>query len=449
MSETAVLDRVIRRVDGPAKVSGAARYSGDVRLPGLVFGLALRSPVPHARITKLDVSAARSVPGVLAVLTAADLPVPLIGRAMRDLPVLAGERVRFMGEKIAVVAAETRDAAEEALQAITLEYEELPGVFDVEEAIRPGAPVLHPDRDSYTNNYPPGPLPAEHNLSSTVVVGKGDVEAGFARSAQVFEDVFRLPMQHLGFIEPHSCTVAIDPDGKVRVWSCSKQPFGVPRFMAQATGLPADQFVTMPSYIGGDFGGKGYIVDEALAYFLAKATGRPVQMVMRQNEEFQAGIPRHAAVVWMKSGVDQDGRIIARDVRLLFNGGAYAGFRGGITMQGARRAAGPYRIPNIRITTSCAYTNQLPCGSMRAPGQSQVTFACESHTDMVARRLGLDPVEFRRRNVVHEGDEDLDGKPWHGSAGEVLERAVEVIGWGKKLPDGRGWGIALGERGTG
>jgi CO/xanthine dehydrogenase Mo-binding subunit len=449
MSETAVLDRVIRRVDGPAKVSGAAHYSGDVRLPGLVFGLALRSPVPHARITKLDVSAARSVPGVLAVLTAADLPVPLIGRAMRDLPVLAGERVRFMGEKIAVVAAETRDAAEEALQAITLEYEELPGVFDVEEALLPGAPVLHPDRDSYRNNYPPGPLPAEPNLTSTVVVGKGDVEAGFARSAQVFEDVFRLPMQHLGFIEPHSCTVAIDPDGKVRVWSCSKQPFGVPRFMAQATGLPAEQFVTMPSYIGGDFGGKGYIVDEALAYFLAKATGRPVQMVMRQNEEFQAGIPRHAAVVWMKSGVDQDGRIIARDVRVLFNGGAYHGFRGGITMQGARRAAGPYRIPNIRITTSCAYTNQLPCGSMRAPGQPQVTFACESHTDLVARRLGLDPVEFRRLNVVHEGDEDLDGKPWHGSAGEVLERAVEVIGWGKKLPDGRGWGIALGERGTG
>ena len=176
--------------------------------------------------------------------------------------------------------------------------------------------------------------------------------------------------------------------------------------MASATGLPAEQFVTMPAYIGGDFGGKGYIVDEVLAYYLAKATGRPVQMVMRQNEEFQAGIPRHAALVRIKSGVDQDGVLIARDVQVFFNGGAYAAFRGGVTLQGARRGAGPYRIPNVRITVTCVYTNEMPCGSMRAPGQPQVTFACESHTDLLARRIGLDPVEFRRRNVVCEGDAD-------------------------------------------
>ena len=448
MQDVAV-DQQVRRVDGTAKVSGTAVYAGDVRLPGLLFGVALRSPVPHARITRLDVSAARDCPGVHAVLTAADLPVPLVGRALQDMPLLAADRVRFVGEKIAVVAAESRQAAEEAVHAIRLEYEELPAVFDSEAALAPGAPVLHPDRASYTSSFDRSSLPPEPNAVSTVVSGKGDVEAGLATAAQVFEDVFRLPMQHVGFIEPHSCTVAIEPSGKVRVWSCVKQPFGLRRYLAQATGLPAEQFVTMPSYIGGDFGGKGYIVDEALAYFLARATGRPVQMVMSANEEFQAGIPRHAAIVRITSGVDGEGRLVARDVKVLFNGGAYGAFRGGITLLGARRAAGPYRIPHVRITTTCVYTNQLPCGSMRAPGQPQVTFACESHTDLIARRLGLDPLEFRRRNVVQEGDEGLDGSRWQGSAGEVLERAARAIGWGQPLPPGHGRGLALGERGTG
>jgi carbon-monoxide dehydrogenase large subunit len=281
------------------------------------------------------------------------------------------------------------------------------------------------------------------------VVAKGDVEAGFEGSTHVFEDAFRLPMQHVGFIEPHSCTVAIEPSGKVRVWSCVKQLFGVRKYMAQATGLPEDQFVVMPNRIGGDFGGKGYIVDEALAYFLARESGRPVQMVMSFNEEFQAGIPRHAAVVRIKSGVDADGRLVAREVKVLFNSGAYAAFRGNLTLAGSRRAAGPYRIPNVRIVSSCVYTNQMPCGSMRAPGQPQVTFACESHTDLVARRLGIDAVEFRRRNLLREGDEDLDGKPWFGSAGEVLERAAQAVGWGEPGEPGRGRGLALSERGTG
>ncbi|HYU19861.1 MAG TPA: xanthine dehydrogenase family protein molybdopterin-binding subunit [Chloroflexota bacterium] len=445
----AVRERVVRRVDGPEKVTGAALYAGDVPLPGLLVGIALRSPIPHARITALDVSAARRLPGVRAVLTGADLPVPLIGRGLRDMPPLAWQRVRFVGEKIAVVAAETRDAAEEALNAIRLEYEDLPGVFDIETALLPDAPALHPDRETYASGYERGPLPPEPNANSTVVVAKGEVEAGFERSARVFEDVFRLPMQHVGFIEPHSCTVAIEPSGKVRVWSCVKQLFGVREYLAQATGLAAEQFIVMPNRIGGDFGGKGYIVDEALAYFLAKASGRPVQMVMSQNEEFQAGIPRHAAVIRIKSGVDQGGRLVARDVRVLYNSGAYAGFRGGITLAGSRRAAGPYRIPNVRIVTSCVYTNQLPCGSMRAPGQPQVTFACESHTDMVARRLGIDPVEFRHRNLLRDGDEDLDGKPWCGSAGEVLDQAARAIGWGQATQANQGRGLAISERGTG
>jgi CO/xanthine dehydrogenase Mo-binding subunit len=441
----------VARVDGPAKVSGAAQYAGDVRLPGLLVGMALRSPLPHARILNIDASAARRSPGVHAVLTAADLPDVLVGKALRDMPVLARDRVRYVGEKVAVVAAESREAAEAALAAIQVEYEELPVISSLDEAIRPGAPTIHPDRASYQRGpeYPDFPAD-EPNVNSLIVLDKGDVEAGFAQATHVFEDEFRLPMQHVGFLEPHVCTVSIEPNGKVRVWTCIKIPFSVPTYLSQATGVPAEQFVVMPTPIGGDFGGKGFLMDEAVAYFLAKASGRPVRMVTSMNEEFQAGIPRHAALIRMKSGVDAQGRLVARDCTLYWDSGAYAGYRAGPGMTGARRAPGGYAIPNIRVTSRLVWTNHMPCGSMRAPGQPQGTFACESHMDLIARRLGLDPLEFRRRNVVHAGEVMVDGEPIQGETAElVLDRAAACMDWSTPLPPGRGRGLAFSERGTG
>jgi CO/xanthine dehydrogenase Mo-binding subunit len=441
----------ILRVDGPAKVSGIARYAGDVRLPGLLVGLALRSPLPHARIRSIDVSAARAVAGVHAVLTAADLPDVLIGKNLRDMPVLARDRVRYVGEKVAVVAADSRDAAEAALAAIKVDYDELPAVSTIDEALRPSAPVLHPDRASYQrgDEYPAFPSD-QPNVNSRIVLEKGNVDDGFRQAIHVSGDVFRVPMQHVGFLEPHGCTVAIEPDGKVRVWTCIKLPFSVPRYLSQATGVPAEQFVVMPSPIGGDFGGKGFLMDEAVAYFLAKTSRRPIRMVMSMNEEFQAGIPRHAALIRIKSGVDADGRLVARECTLHWGSGGYAGYRAGPGMTGARRAPGGYCIPHIRVVSSCVWTNHMPCGSMRAPGQPQVTFACESHTDLLARRLGLDPIEFRRRNVVRPGDVMLDGEPVEGkTALAVLERAVAGLDWSAPLPPGGGRGLAFSERGTG
>jgi CO/xanthine dehydrogenase Mo-binding subunit len=440
------------RVDGAEKVSGAGLYASDVRLPGLLIGFTVRSAFPHARIDSIDASEARKIHGVHAVLTAADLPQTLIGKNLHDVPLLARDRVRFVGDRVAVVAAESKEIAEEAVNAVAVKYAELPAVFDPEEALKPAAPVLHPDLKMYRHaeGREWSTLPPYPNASAQVAREKGNVEQGFAASAQIFEDVFRIPMQNHGFIEPHSCTVAIDRSGKVRLWSCIKQPFDLKEWFAFATGVDEEEVVVMPVRIGADFGGKGYILDEALAYFLARASGRPVQMVMSQNEEFIAGVHRHPAVIRIKSGVDGEGRLLARQVQILWNGGAYAGFRPGMTLNGTFRSAGVYRIPNVRITSVCAYTNQVPCGHMRAPGQPQVIFAVESHTDLVARRIGMSPVEFRERNLLRDGDEaPLGGVLRHVRAVEVLKRGAAAIGWEKAKKRGVGRGLAVSERGTG
>ncbi len=440
------------RVDGEGKVSGNARYAADIQLPGLLVGRPLRSSVPHGLITSLDVSKAREIPGVHAVLTAQDIPRVLVGKGIQDIPLLALERVRFVGEKVAVVAAESPDIAEEAVHAIDVEYEDLPTICDVEDALKPGAPVIHPELKSY--KLAPGrewpELPPYPNANSKVVLAKGDVEKGFEGSTKVFEDIFKLPMQHHAFIEPHSCTVTIDSSGKVHVWTSIKQPFAMRDWLTYVTGVDKKQIVIMPTQIGGDFGGKAYLWDEALAYFLARATGRPIRIVTSQNDEFVAGIHRHAATIRIKSGVDEEGHLTAREVQILFNNGAYAGYRPHPTLGGVNQAAGCYRIPNVRITATHVYTNQGPCGHMRAPGEPQVGFAVESHTDLIARRLGIDPVEFRQRNVMRDGDEGPIGKVWHSvTAGEVVARAAAALGWEKPKKKDSGRGLAVSERPTG
>lgn len=444
------------RVDAEEKVSGAARYAADIQLQGLLVGCPLRSSIPHGLIKSLDVSKAREIPGVHAVLTAWDIPQVRLGKGLQDIPLLARERVRFVGEKVAAVAAESREIAEDAIHAIEVEYEDLPSVCDVEEALKPGAPVIHPELHSYQ----PAPgrewpeFPSYPNANSRVLYEKGDVRKGFESSARVFEDVYKLPMQHHAFIEPHSCTLSIDPTGqqagKVRVWTSIKQPFAMGDWLAQATGLDRKQFVMFPTQVGGDFGGKAYLWDEALAYFLARASGRPIRMVTNQNDEFLGGIHRHAATIRIKSGVDGSGNLTAREVEILFNNGAYAGYRPHPTVGGAAQAAGCYRIPHVRISSTHVYTNQGPCGHMRGPGEPQVGFAVESHTDMIARRLGMDPVEFRQRNVMRDGDEGPLGKVWHSvTASEVVTRATAALHWNKPRKKSTGRGLAVCERSTG
>src|SRR4051794_24615828 len=267
----------LQRVDGYEKVTGSRRYSSDVLLPGTLWGKALRSPHPHARILNIATSGARSVLGVHAVLTAADLPVPFIGKRIYDVPILARDRVRYVGERVAAVVAEDRDTAEEALARIVVEYEALPAVFDAFEAMREGAPILHPDFEKYRGVREVPPIP---NVHLQTHMGRGDVERGFAEADVVYEDRFVVPMQHQSYLEPRACIVHVDPAGRTRVWTANKQPFGIKAALAEAVETDPEEIVVLPASIGGDFGGKSGLIDEPLAYLLSRATGRPVRMVM-------------------------------------------------------------------------------------------------------------------------------------------------------------------------
>src|SRR5438132_7094402 len=441
-----IVGKPIGRIDGVEKVSGEARYSGDVSVPGLIWGKALRSPLPHARIVRIDTSRAKALPGVLAVLTAQDLPNILVGRRMFDMPLLARDRVRFIGEKVAVVAAADPDVAEEATALIDVEYDDLPAVVDPEAAIVAGAPVVHENSGAYEGAPAERPHP---NVQSVLRFKLGDVEAGFRDAARTFEPTFRTQLAHQGYLEPHAGVVALDENGRVQVWASNKMPFRLKELLSHALQLPQEKIRVNLTPIGGDFGGKGSLMDLPLAYHLARATGRPAKMVMRYAEELMAGNPRHPSVITLRTGVSRDGKIVARNVRALFNSGAYAAFKPApsVSLGGASMGAGVYRIPNLWIESFCVYTNNIPCGHARSPGEPQMVFAGESHMDMIAKELGLDPAEFRRRNLLKDGDVLANGHHLeHVRATETLEAALVASEWSKPKAPWVGRGVAMTHR---
>jgi carbon-monoxide dehydrogenase large subunit len=408
----------------------------------------LRSPHPHARIVHIDPSRAERAPGVRAVLTGKDVAGILYGRRYCDLPVLAEERVRFVGDRVAAVAADDRDAAEEALALIRVEYEELPAVFDPLEAMREGAPILHPDVNRYAGL--PKPLPAPSNVFVKDVWERGDLAAGFARSDLVVENTFSVPRVHQAFLEPHCCLVRIDGEGRVEFWSPNKAPHGLKESMSAALGIPPERIRVMPVSIGGDFGGKGCPIDEPLCYFLALRSGRPVKMAMDYQEEFTAGAPRHAGVIHLKTGVSRDGTIVAHRMEAVLDSGAYGGIRPGAAVGGPAHTCGCYRAQNSRLEVMRVYTNNIPGGQMRAPGEPQGFFAGESHIDRVARELGMDPLDFRLKNLMEEGDSTLTGAHYQGiRAKETLEAAVGAAGYRSRKGKNLGRGIAMGYRAPG
>ena len=441
-----IVGQRIGRVDGVEKVTGEARYAADVTLPGLVWGKVLRSPLPHARIVRIDTSRAKTLDGVLAVLTARDLPDLLVGRRMFDMPLLARDRVRFIGEKVAVVAALDPEIAEEALALIDIEYEDLPAVFDPVETIERGAPVLHDDPGAYEGAPKERPHP---NVQSVLRFKLGDVEAGFRTADRVFEHTFRTQLAHQGYLEPHAGVVAIGEDGRVQVWASNKMPHRLKELLAHALQLPEERIRVNITPIGGDFGGKGSLMDLPLAYHLSRVTGRPVRMVMRYTEELMAGNPRHPSVITLRTGVTRDGRIVARQVKALFNSGAYAAFKPApsVNLGGSGMGAGVYRVPNLLIESFCVYTNNIPCGHARSPGEPQMVFAEESHMDMIARELGLDPAELRRRNLLKDGDLLANGHHLeHVRATELLEAALDASEWSKPKAPWIGRGVAMTHR---
>jgi CO/xanthine dehydrogenase Mo-binding subunit len=430
------------RVEGELKVSGEAKYAVDVTLPGMLWGKLLRSPIASGKIKRIDTSKAAAVPGVRAIVTGEDCTGLKIGRRLYDMPILADGRVRFVGEKVAAVAADDELIAEEALNLIEVEYEETEPLLDPVEAMKPGAPLIHPDVVNYKGL--PKPLKEPSNDFIYITWGKGDIEAGFRQADLVVENTFTTPVVHHSYIEPHSCMVDAAADGSAKFWSCSKVPYGVREQVANALQLPQEKFVFNPVYIGGDFGGKGDFMDLAVVYLLSKKAGRPVKLVMDYDEEFTAGNPRHASIIHVKTGVKKDGSIVAQHLNFIFDSGAYGAFKPNAFLNGPHLSAGPYNIPHVFIEEHMVYTNKIPCGHMRSPGDPQGFFANESQMDLVAKKLGMDPVKFRQKNFMHDGDIDPTGEEIsYIKTDETLKKALEDSGYHRPKPKNIGRGIGL------
>jgi CO/xanthine dehydrogenase Mo-binding subunit len=446
-----VLETPEWRVEGRDKVTGAARFAADITRQGMLHAAFASSPYPHARIVSVDGEAARKLPGVHAVLTGADVRPARFGRRLQDWPVLAWDRVRFIGDRVAAVAADTLEEAEAAAAAIAVEYEELPAVLDPDDALAPDAPLLHPDAEEYTYFGGARPARAHANVQGHIVHEHGDVAAGFGSAAAVFEHEFTVPRVHQAYIEPRASVVWLDGD-TVHVVTTNKAPFALRDQMAVTIGVPAERIVVDTPHVGGDFGGKGLSLDEFALYFLARATGRPVRSVLRYADELQISNTRHAARIRLRTGVDRDGRITAHQARVVFDGGAYAAGKpvAGVLPGGPTLTLAGYRVPAARVEAVAVYTNTIPAGHSRAPSQPQHTFAAESHLDLIARAMQIDPVELRVRNAVRAGETDVEGAVWHDSqAPRVLATLRAASQWGGTVGKDHGRGVAFSARHVG
>jgi carbon-monoxide dehydrogenase large subunit len=444
------LNKAVPRIEGADKVSGKMRYAADVPFPAALSAKILRASLPHARILGIDTSKAANLPGVRAIITGADVAGVMVGLRMKDMPLLAQDRVRYVGEPVAAVAAENDEIAEEALNLIDVRYRDLPFVTDPVEAIRPGATVLHENPGQYKNA--PERETELPNIQSYGKWSNGDLDAAFQKAERIFEHTFRTPLGFHGYIEPHACTVQINDDGRVEIWASNKAPFTLRARFARDLGLDEANVKVHILPVGGDFGGKTSVVEAPVCYFLAKKTGKPVRMVLDYSEELTAVSHRHPAVITLRTGVDADRRLCAMQVRAVFSGGGYAALKANaeVTVQGPRRAASYYRIPAIQVETICAYTNQVPCTQTRTPGSPQTTFAVESHMDIIARGLGVDPVEFRMKNLLNDGDPTPFGQKLKGIVvKDTLKKALDTAGWKKPKARNVGRGAAVYERPSG
>jgi CO/xanthine dehydrogenase Mo-binding subunit len=411
-----------QRVDAREKATGATRYSADVPVEGALHAAVVRSTVPHAEIAALDASAALSVPGVEAVVDSQDLEQrfgeELCGRRMRDMPLLARNKVRFTGEGVAVVLASTRRAAETAAALVEVEYRELPPVLDAEGALEPGAPRVHEapwryDGAVVTESHHP-------NLQSEFEEGDpAAVDEVLARAAHVVNATYRTPSGHQGYLEPQCWTAWPRHGGGVALLGTVKAPYRLREQTARTLGLALDAVEVEPATLGGDFGGKGGVVDPTLCAALALWADRPVRLALRSAEDLTATDARHPSVVDVRVGCDADGRLLALSVDAVFDGGAYAAVKPipSVNLHGMQECALGYRLEAFAVRSRIAYTTTLPKGHVRAPGAPQAVFAVESALDELAAAAGFSPFELRRRSVLTDGDRDAYGHVWDEARG--------------------------------
>jgi CO/xanthine dehydrogenase Mo-binding subunit len=430
------------RGDGLEKVTGQARYAADLVLPGMVEGRLLLAGVPHARIRSLDTRRARSVPGVVAIVTQVDVPQLRYGSAVKDRTLFADGVVRFEGEVVAAVAAHTHAAATEAMALIEVDYEPLTAVEDPEAALAEGSKLVHPEWQSYTAY---DGIVRDRNDCAYVNIVKGDVAAGFGAADEIIEERYVCDQSHPVPIEPHAVVAQWNGD-RVTIWSTSQVPFAARAGVAETLRIPESSVRIIVPYLGGGFGGKCEFHFEAHVAALAKKAGRPVRVVLSRHDEFVAPDKvNHPMVIELKTGLTREGVMTARSARLVLDTGAYASDAPSIAEIATMMAAGPYRIPNLNIEAHTVYTHKTPAGSVRAPSGPQIAWAVEQHTDELGKRVGLDGYEIRRRNLLAEGDEGPTGQRMKAIAAlECLDKAAEMIGYKSGPQSGEGIGLACG-----
>jgi CO/xanthine dehydrogenase Mo-binding subunit/aerobic-type carbon monoxide dehydrogenase small subunit (CoxS/CutS family) len=421
-----VIGKSVRRIDAPSKVSGRLKYAGDMTMPGMLHVQVLRSPHPHARIVSIDASAALAMDGVESVITSADVPgQDGFGVFVHDQPIMARDKVRYVGEAIAAVAAEDALTAKRAVAAIKVVYEPLTPVFDPDEAMREGAAVVH--------DYAPD------NITKHIPIRVGDVDAGFAASDLVVEESYSTQAIEHAYLEPEAGLAYVDHDDVVTVVSPSQNITHHRHMLARIIAKPISKVRFIMSPVGGGFGGKEDMIYQGMLALLAMKTMRPVRLVFTREESIISTAKRHPSRTTLRMGVMRDGRIKALAMRMVCDGGAYGLSTEGVMRKAAILAAGPYAIPNVRIDTFGIYTNNTPSGAFRSFGALQTQFATESQLDIIAERLGLDPFEIRRINAMRDGDmTHTKQKLGSVSLMRALEAAETACGWEAGAPNVRG-----------
>jgi CO/xanthine dehydrogenase Mo-binding subunit len=452
-TETPQVGRAVPRLESWQKVTGRAEYVHNLRLPGMLYGKIFRSTFPHARIKSIDTSAAAAVGGVYRVVTADDIrtivPEPYYGPAFHDQPILAIDKVRYVGEPVAIVLASDPHVAEEASHLIVAEYQELPAVYDEVEAMASKA-IVHEELK------PAGTFPdlkhlkgrKDTNVALDYHLRRGDAAKALAEADHVFEHTFRTQQVMHTPLEP-LVSVAESREDSLTIHTASQSPSFVRIELARLLGWPENRIRVRAPFLGGGFGAKLYIKLEALVAVLALLTRRPVKVSLTMEEQFFT-ITKHATTFRIKSGVTKDGRITARACEVLWNGGAYADIGPRVTQKSGFTAPGPYDIEHVAIDSYALYTNLPPAGALRGFGIPQLVWAYESHTDMIARALKMDPLAFRRKNLLRDGRPQASGTLMQDAAlGKVLDRIAELLDWERPFDRGagairRGRGLAIG-----
>jgi len=432
MPELTVVGKPIQRVDAEEKITGQAVYGYDLVLPDMLYGKTLFSPKAHARIKRIDTEKAKAYPGVVAVVISEDAPWTH-GESVKDKPFLAQGKVRCIGEPVAAVAAEDEDTAEAAVKLIEVEYEDLPVYTDPEQACKPGAVEIHEDFDKYrkADFIIKGAAP---NVAEHFKLRTGDVDIGFKQSDVIVEERYFVPVIQHAAMEPHSAHAQFDKEsGRLTIWVANDAPFRALHEIAEALGMPKEKIRFINPFQGGGFGSKGGLKVEPIAVALAfKTNGRPVRVKFNREETFISTLTRHEAVVYAKTGAKKDGTLMAREMTIYWGAGAYAEKSPTVCIRGSLPAPGPYRIPHVKVDGYAVYTNKPVAGSYRGYGIPQGAWAGEQQMDEIAKRLGMDPIAIRMKNMFVEGDISYWGEQLHAvGLKETLIKATEAIDWGK------------------